>query len=216
MNERIRLIETDTSVVATGHLLLLGLFNPRPKETIGLPGDISVLTFPISARHAHLFEKKYEDARFGFGHVELEDGPVLTMRFQLGDFQIYWVADITDPELWAAIDSWKRARRVPIMFAVDQAGRRNGYVAVVGIPGQTLPEEVHRDSDRRPTVDTWHAMASLAGSGLLQMQATSDIPGMALQHVLAGAVLTRRLEPFVHQRPLVKKPVVVKASWVPA
>jgi len=98
----------------------------------------------MSAKHAHLFEKKYEDVRFGFGHVELDDGPALTMRFQLGDFQNYWVADITDPEIWAAIDSWKRARRVLMMFAVAEPGQRNGYVAVVGIPGQTLCEGASR------------------------------------------------------------------------
>ncbi|MEX3785800.1 hypothetical protein [Paraburkholderia sp. BR14374] len=218
MTNRIRSTDVDNNMTpdASARLLPLTWFHPRPKETIGLPGDAFVLTFPVSAMDVHLLSKDNDESQFGFGHVELGDRFVLTIRLQMGGLQVYWVGDMTDPEIWAAIDSWKRARHVPIMFEVESPQRRERLVGVMPVSGIAFPQEVRRNPDRAPTVHTWHDLKSLADSGLLQVQATTDIPGIPLRHVLSSAILTKRLEPFVNQRPPVRKPVPIKTHWVPA
>lgn len=41
---------------------------------------------------------------------------IMTMRFQVNGTQLYWIAEMTDPALWAAIDMLRKYECVPIGF----------------------------------------------------------------------------------------------------
>jgi len=94
-------------LVAIGTLEKLQSLRPKPNQAAGLPGDIPVLTCPVPSTDAHCLASNYSQSRFGFGRIQLEDGWLMTIRLQLGDLQIYWLAEMTDPEVWAAIDMWR-------------------------------------------------------------------------------------------------------------
>lgn len=192
------MINTECELVAVGRLVPLQDFKPRQKQTIGLPKETPVLTCPVGPTEAYCFSREPGEASFGLGHIDLDDGLIMTIRFQLDDLQVYWVAQLTEPEVWAAIDVWKRAGRVPILFDAQEANRRHQMVCVVDLPSDTSRHDLHRlRPDRAPTGRTWQSIVSLVGSGLLQMQATSDIEGIPLCHVLANVLLTERLEKVV-------------------
>ncbi|WP_371881514.1 hypothetical protein [Caballeronia sp. S22] len=181
-----------------GRLIPLQHFKPRPKETIGLPKEAPVLTCSIEPTVASAFLKNSRSASFGFGFMELDDGQVMTIRLQLDGLQVYWIAPLTDPELWAAIDIWKRAGRAIILFDIQEAKRRHEVVCVIDMPRDIARHDVHRlRPDNAPSERTWQSMVLLAGSGMIQLQATSDIPGMPLRHVSANVLLTKRLETVV-------------------
>lgn len=46
----------------------------------------------------------------------------------------------------------------------------------------------------------------------MQMQATTDIPGIQLEHAYAAGLLTKQFEGVAEQEPLVKKAVIVKTT----
>jgi hypothetical protein len=54
-------------------------------------------------------------------------------------------------------------------------------------------------------------MAGLV-TGYIQMQATTDINHIPLQHVFASALLTKQYEDVAEKETLVKKPVVVQRA----
>ncbi|MFL9886170.1 hypothetical protein PQR66_24230 [Paraburkholderia agricolaris] len=198
--------------VALGRLQELSSFDNRPKMAAGLPDDMPFLTFPLRESEAVCLNSMRGAPNFGFGHMELEDGRLMTMRLQVGGVQFYWLAEMTDPGLWAAIDKWRSAGRFPIGLKID---RGNGYwdiafLSVDGVVGR-LTDEKYRLAPRRVvTAHDWHAMSGLV-TGFVQRQATTDIPGVPLEHVFASALLTEQFEAVAYDEPLVKKPVVVKA-----
>jgi hypothetical protein len=204
MTERIKLSESQTDLVATGQLLPLRSLGDRPKHTCEMPEDTPVLVFPVAPYEAHLFSKVVESACFGCGHLPLVDGNFMTMRYQMDDLQVCWVAQMTDPEVWSAIESWKRVGKVVILFAIHEAdGSRRGLICSVDVENHRLAKEKFRYPEQAPTVHAWHQMASLVRSGLLQLGATSDIEGVSLRHVLAGVLVTERLEAFIGETALV-------------
>ncbi|SAK74452.1 hypothetical protein AWB75_04147 [Caballeronia catudaia] len=204
MTERIKLSESETDLVATGHLLPLWVLGDEPTVTRGLPRDMPVLKFPVAPYEASLFPGEYENASFDFGRVPLVDGNFMTIRFQMDDLQVYWVAQMTDPEVWSAIDCWRRVGKVIILFDVHGAdGSRRGLISCVDFEKRRLANEKFRYPERAPTVNTWNQMATLVRSGLLQLGATSDIEGVPLRHVRAGVLMTEGLEAILGKTPLV-------------
>jgi hypothetical protein len=196
--DEIKVIDTENELVAVGRLVPLQSFKPRPKETIGLSKETPVLSCALEPNVASAFLKNSRSASFGFGYMELDDGQAMTIRLQLDGFQIYWIAPLTDPEVWAAIDNWKRTGRAVILFDIQEAKRRHEVVCVIDMPSDIARHDVHRlRPDRVPTERTWQSMVFLVGSGMVQLQATSDIPGIPLRHVSANVLLTKRLEKVV-------------------
>ncbi|MEN8503602.1 MULTISPECIES: hypothetical protein [Paraburkholderia] len=204
MTKRIKLSESETDLVATGELLPLRSLRDRPKFSDGMPDDTPVLVFPVAPYEAPLLSKPVENACFGCGLVPLVDGCFMTMRYQMDDLQVCWVAQMTDPEVWSAIESWKRVGRVIILFSIHDAdGSRRGLISAVDVENHRLVNEKFRYPEGAPTVNTWHQMSSLVRSGLLQLVATSDIEGVPLRHVLMGVLVTQRLEAILGKTPLV-------------
>jgi hypothetical protein len=199
-------------MVAVGRLEKLWTLRKGSSPATGLPGDIPVLTCPIAASDALCLESNNRQSCFGFGRIQLDESVLMTIRLQLGAVQVYWVAEMTDPEIWAAIDMWKGVRRVPIAFKVEAGDRWRIKFCTPEITSKKLSNEQYRTLDREPSAHTWHGLASLVGSGLLQMGATSDIPGLALRRVFVNALLTERLEPFTKERPLVETRLIVRPA----
>jgi hypothetical protein len=199
-------------MVAVGRLEKLWTLTKGSSPATDLPGDIPVLTCPIAATDAPGLESNCRQSCFGFGRIQLDESVLMAIRLQRGDIQVYWVAEMTDPETWAAIDMWKRVRRVPIAFKVEAGDQWRVKFCTPEISSGKLSNEQFRTPDREPTARTWHGLASLVGSGLLQRGATSDIPGLVLRRVFVNALLTERLEPFTKERPVMETRVIVRPA----
>ena len=61
-------------------------------------------------------ERKYwkfdsaQSTSFGTGTIDVGDIRLLTLRYQFGANQVYWVADPHSPGVWAMLDKWSEAR----------------------------------------------------------------------------------------------------------
>ncbi|CAN7673198.1 hypothetical protein LJR034_005420 [Caballeronia sp. LjRoot34] len=131
---------------------------------------------------------------FGLGCFQAEDCILLTMRLQVGTLQIYWLADASDPEVWKTIDSWKKGGKAGFALIQDKgaafipwdiSGPQNGVEQFRGECGKQKANQFVR------------AATTLAGSGRVHHQATTDIPGVPLEHVLVSVLMTDRLTEVV-------------------
>ncbi|CAE6934313.1 hypothetical protein R70211_05298 [Paraburkholderia domus] len=199
--------------VALGRLELLNSFADRPKLAEGLPDNMPVLTFPLKPYEARYVPMNPTSMCFGFGHMELSDRMLMTMRLQFAGTQLYWIAEMTDPELWAAIDMWRKYQRVPIGLKIDHGDGWNKVFVNVDWEIKTLRDEKYRAGPQRDaTAQDWREMAGLV-TGYVQGQATTDIDDTPLQYVFASALLTKQYEKVANgEEPLVRKLVTVRAA----
>ncbi|MGT2476651.1 hypothetical protein [Paraburkholderia terrae] len=200
--------------VALGRLEELKSFEATFKQAAGLPGDIPVLTFPLRQSEFRCVSQQQQGAgNFGFGRVELEDGLLMSMRLQMGGVQFYWLAEMTDPELWAAIDMWRRYQRIPIALKIEKGNNLwDMAFLTMDIEAEPMRDEKYRCAPRRvATPHDWKTISALV-TGFMQMQATTDIPGIPLEHAFAAGLLTKQFEGVAEQEPLVKKAVIVKTT----
>ncbi|CAL8477062.1 hypothetical protein [Caballeronia sp. S22] len=168
-----------------------------------MPADTPVLTCPVAPADAGWLSKSNGRACFGFGFIPREDGLLMTIRAQIGGLQIYWVSEMADPEVWAAIDKWKKVKRVPVLLETQEGERIDHAFGVFDLPAGTLRNEAHRHGpDPVPTAQRLHGIVSYVGSGVLQTRATTDVLGVPLQQVLANVMLTERFAPFVKASPV--------------
>jgi hypothetical protein len=181
--------------VALGRLEELASFKDRrPRMADGLPDDIPVLTFPLRASEACRLGSSFQKANFGFGHMEIEDGLLMTMRLQLQGVQFYWLAEMTDPELWAAIDRWRSVGRVPFGLQIERGNKWDMKLGALNIsPGRLTSEKYRAAPPRLVAAHDLHSMARLV-TGFIQRHATTDIPGIPLEHVFASVLLTKQFE----------------------
>lgn len=189
------------NAVPVGQLHALDSVGARFKQARGLPGNLSVLTCPIRQKDRHLFGSSYERTNVGFGSIDLEDGSKLqTIRFQMGDLQFYWLADMVDPVMWAAIDAWRTVGRFPFMFYMENGKTWDATLGVVNAPHEPLRNEVfRRGANVAPSVSTAGELLSLVASGSLQAGAASDIPGVPLRHLFLNALVTEWIQEVVDQ-----------------
>nr|WP_315593681.1 hypothetical protein [uncultured Cupriavidus sp.] len=189
------------NAVRVGQLHALDSVGARFKQARGLPGSLPVLTCPIRQKDRHLFGSSYERTNVGFGSIDLEDGSKLqSIRFQMGDLQFYWLADMVDPVMWAAIDAWRTVGRFPFMFYMENGKTWDATLGVVNAPHGPLRNEVfRRGANVVPSASTTGQLLSLVASGKLQTEATSDISGVPLRHVFVNALVTEWAKDVVHQ-----------------
>lgn len=187
------------SLLPIGKLEELQSLGTQFKQARGLPGNLPVLTCPISEEEGPLLQSHYNRTTFGFGCIELGDGSKLqTIRAQMGGLQFYWVADMVDPEVWAAIDMWRTVGRVPLLFRIENGESWDAMFFVADAITGTLRNEAFRNSmDSASSASTVAALLRLVSSGLLQAGATTDIPGVPLRHVFVNALVTERMSQFV-------------------
>ncbi|MCF1369325.1 hypothetical protein ACN8ZM_25865 [Burkholderia aenigmatica] len=200
----------DAGFVAIGHLNKLRDYREGLKSAKGLPDDLPVLTCPVAEEDTHRFSGPNFEICFGFGTTEVFGIRLMTIRLQLGGTQLYWLADLTDPEVWSAYDMWKRVGRAPIALLLESGNNVSCKFVVQEVSGEPTRMENFRVYAGKPVSgDVWKTMVFLSKSGLMEMQATTDIPGEPLTHVLVNLLLTKRLEPFVGGPSYVTKPNIV-------
>ncbi|QGS32350.1 hypothetical protein [Cupriavidus metallidurans] len=162
------------------------------RQARGLPGNMPVLTCAIPKKKRHLLGSTYEKSNLGFGCIDLDEGRKLqTLRFQMGDLQFYFVADILDSTMWAAIDMWRTVGRLPFLFYVETDNSWDAsFVVVDAITGPLRNEAFRGGPDAVPSASTAYELRDLVLSGQLQKAATSDIPGVPLRHVFVNIMAT--------------------------
>jgi hypothetical protein len=116
---------------------------------------------------------------FGFGHFRAGDRVVLSFRLQSGAAQNYWLADSADSSVWALIDDMKRVGEAGFLLGEEEQS--------VFIPWKLMPQENLIGAIRAECLahpgDRSDAVRSLAQSGFVEKNATTDIPGVELAYV---------------------------------
>ena len=208
----IEVFDTNPSLIAMGRLEPLSSFESRPKLSVGMPGDLPVLTCPVAAVDANCFNMKNADVNFGFGTIQLPAGLVQSIRLQVHDVQVYWLADMTDPEVWAAIEKWRQAKHALVRYDVrGQPGDHGRSILLKpGVPRGTYRNEQFRNAPMPTAERIWKDMTELAESGILQEQAETDLEGTPLRRVFVNVLFTERFKPCVDPSKLVEMPTYVK------
>ena len=126
---------------------------------------------------------------FGMGSVPIPDGSqAVTMRFQWGRAQCYWLAHPDDPGLWQLLEAWSAARRCAFLFngrgtlalALDFDGI-SAELRSIGRSGRAFDAGLFADR----AID-------LAGRCILELTATSDIAVVPkLEYVQVCVLATR-------------------------
>lgn len=216
--KRIEVFDMNPSLIAMGRLESLSSLGWRPKASIGLPGNTPVLKCPVAAVDADCFRIQNADVNFGFGTIQLKEGLVQSIRVQVNDVQIYWLADMADPEVWAAIDKWRRAKHALVQFEVRGAPGEKGHSVFLkpGVPRGSYRNEAFRDVAMSNAERIWKGMVDLADSGLLQQQAETDVEGIPLRRVFVNVLLTERFKPCVDESNLVEMPMHVQPIFRPS
>jgi len=204
--------ERNKVTVAIGSIQELQSLGCRPEMAHGLPDDMPFLIFPLKPREANCLSENVENLNFGFGHIELVDRVLMTMRLQLEMTQLYWVAEMTDPNLWAAIDMWRKYERLPIGLAVDKGDRWGAMFLEIDFRNMKLKDEIYRAAPRREaTAQDWHEIAGLV-TGFIQQQASTDIEHLPLQHVFASALLTDHYAEVAKEEIVIRRPAFVRRA----
>ncbi|AQV96559.1 hypothetical protein BJN34_22085 [Cupriavidus necator] len=199
------ILSTTSEFLPMGTLEKLESFGAQFEQARGLPGNLPVLTCPISEKEKHLLESMGGKSNLGFGCINLADGSKLhTIRFQMGGLQFYWVADMVDPEVWAAIDMWRTVGRMPLLFRIENGEDWGAKFGVISGPTGTLSNEVfRRGGNPEPSATTVTQLLRLVSSGILEAEATTDIEGVPLRHVFVNALVTMRVSQFIDQSKVV-------------
>lgn len=124
-----------------GTLVPLGIFKPRPRKLEKLGENTPVLTCLAPASITDLLADGQEEAHLTFGSYEFAASVFIRLRVR--DVELYWLVDISDPEVWEAIDMWKTAGCVPILFETGCAGQECLTLGAFDMPPDTHPFEYH-------------------------------------------------------------------------
>jgi hypothetical protein len=171
-----------------------------------------VLMCPVAASDADCFATKEGRGNFGFGAIQLRQGLVQSIRVQVNDVQVYWLTDMTDPEVWSALDIWRKAKQALVQFNVRGEPGELGHSIFLkpGVPRGAYRNEQFRNGPAPSAGNIWGGMSALAQSGILEQQAESDIEGITLRRVFVNVLLTKRFEPCVDFSQMLEKPVNVE------
>lgn len=198
-------LSTTSEFLPMGTLETLQSLGAQFQQARGLPGNLPVLTCPISEEEKHLLESMGGKCNLGFGRINLLGGSKLkTIRFQMGGLQFYWVADMVDPEVWSAIDMWRTVGRMPLLFRIENGEDWDAKFCVIGGPTGSLRNEAFRSgANPGPSATTVTQLLRLVSTEILQEQATTDIEGVPLRHVFVNALATKRVRQFIDQSKVV-------------
>lgn len=210
-------ISLDTApIAAVGQITKLEQFPAfrASKPAEGLPPDFPMLRCPIATKDAHFVPVSVMHYRMSFYEISEVGAPLMAMQFQINGVQIYWLADLTDPEVWAAYDKWKCAGRVPILLDFEEGNKRDCSLCVPEIP--TKPSrfgELRRHDEIPAAAYVWITMETVAASESLQYGAVSVLSDFPLQRVLVNLLATKRLKPFFEGRLHGAKPKATAQSF---
>jgi len=197
---------TNSALVSVGCIEELQALKGKWRQAAGLPGHIPVLTFNLPPADSGLLVDNYPAASFGFHRAMADSGEVLAMRLQLGSAVFLWFAGAEDDEVCAALHAWRAVGRVPVMFATKARKDWDFVFCVVEAPVDAIADQVGDGqslSQRAPIIEGWRAIAKLAsGKEQLSQYATSSFADIAVRHVRANLLLTKRFAELFKNKPL--------------
>ncbi|RQM47135.1 hypothetical protein EHZ19_15895 [Paraburkholderia bannensis] len=176
--------------------------------------DVPVLTCPLETADLAAIQSRRVGSCFGYGSMQVGDARLLTLRLQLGGVQIYWLADLTDADVWTAMDQWQKQQFVPYVFEVDNGSRERLAAfgkAEIGPKAPIIGQFRNQISADAPA-GMWDSLAGTAASGLVHLQASTDIRGIPLERVLVNVLVTKRYEALVQGKTFTQKPTVATAG----
>lgn len=210
--------DTTFVAVAFGSLASSAEYKANSRRAKGLPGNLPVLSATVDLPELEVLKRTNGRGNapscFGFGHIQMQTisgdpAPIMTIRFQLGGVQVYWLADMSDGDVWRAIDAWRKRKQVPLSIGhstemvftiLDYAVER---MVLDKFRGEIRPEA---------TPDFPEIAATLASSGIIEAQATTDIPGVELELVVVNVLVSPRLSEFVSGKLMRDKPVIASSA----
>jgi hypothetical protein len=198
--ERMSKIEIHGRCGDFGTLVPLWLFKPRPRKLEKLGGNTPVLTCSAPASITDLLARGQEEACLTFGCYELAASVFIRLRVK--DVELYWLVDMSDPEVWEAVDMWKKAGCVPVLFESGCAGPECLTFGVFDMPTNTEPFEYHEwfGNGEEPDAFVWDGMVALAEGGPLQSDEISELPAVPLRASFTVALLTQRWQKYLNER----------------
>jgi len=183
-----------------GTLVPLWLFKPRPRKLGKLRENTPVLTCSAPASITDLLTSGQEEACLTFGSYEFAASVFIRLRVR--DVELHWLVDISDPEVWEAIDMWKTAGRVPVLFETGYAGQECLTFGAFDMPPNTDPFEYHGwfGKGDEPDAFIWDGMVALAEGGPLQSDQISELPVVPFRASFTMVVLTQRWQKYLNER----------------
>jgi hypothetical protein len=181
---------TNVAVLQTGAFMA-----QQFQQAKALPPDAPCLTAVLTRQQfAAIANNQNGAGSFGLGSISGLNDDVMTIRCQIGDVQLYWLADMGDSEVWNAIDYWLKLGRVPIGLAqFDDKGSNYMFASP---EWEIKNPPVNRFRGKQSTVakqHLWKDISVIAKSGGLERTATTDIPGIKLKKVVVNVLMTKRL-----------------------
>jgi hypothetical protein len=125
----------------------------------------------------------------GHGVLRGEEQFLLSFRLQVGPTMVYWLADPHDSEIVALLRTWAAANQMATAL------QSKGGVFILGRNYPAIPLLVQKicDANSENTERFVRSANGIVASGLLQSNATSDIPSISkLKNVHAFLVLSAK------------------------
>jgi len=183
-----------------GTLVPLWLFKPRPRKLEKLGENTPVLTCSAPTSITDLLASGQEEACLTFGSYEFAASVFIRLRVR--DVELYWLVDISDPEVWEAIDMWKTEGRVPILFETGCAGQECLTFGAFDMPPSTAPFEYHGwfGKGEKPDAFIWDGMVEWAEGCPLQSDEISELPAVTFRASFTRVLLTQRWQKYLNER----------------
>ncbi|CAL8474782.1 hypothetical protein [Caballeronia sp. S22] len=175
-----------------------------------LPSNYPVLSAPIEHQDlVAIVAQANSGTALRLATVDTPSGPLVVLTMQAGTCQINWVADASDPELWAATDTWRKTGRAAFALNIPTGGEKGAVFGTIDFKIPCEIEEVRKGATTNGSSNVWDAISALAASDILKQEARSFFPGIAVNRVLVCALMTERIRAVVKDKPRSTKPFIV-------
>jgi hypothetical protein len=156
-----------------------------PHTLKGLPKHVR-RSLPILSANTSPLERRPEfsassPAHIGWGIIfpDRVPGGILTFRFQIGAYQVYWLADSGDPEVRSIVRTWAKERHIAVTMNVNGCS--------MAVSRNYRPDANVERFFSWPTTDSQDFVrnaSAMIQSNLVSKEAYTDIPSVpVLQHV---------------------------------
>lgn len=136
------------------------------------------------------------EARIGTGSIGFGGADILTVRLQVDNRQVYWLADPADGQVWGMLDKWRHTGVAIVGLDVPPAG-----IALLKVPAGDIGADARTffEAGKVPSVrEVMEAIGAHVSTGALVRNATSDIPAHEeLASVEVLVLVSARMERFM-------------------
>lgn len=154
---------------------------------LGYPADMPVLSVQLSGASWSEF-RKVLPKKIDIGSVSILAGDVLTIAIRRGSILMQWLADMTDPEIWTAFDTWRSHERIAVVFTAGEECRFESVEFTSTYSSLKCRDKISRHG--KPGFLT--AMSALTSSGFLEAQTINGLAGASINAVSMNLMRTSR------------------------